>query len=77
MLGETVCYKLPRPLSSTSELLDSDGMYILDDGRYVYLYIGRNVPGERLQQLFNIDPHARPSVSACCSPCNKLCAVLT
>lgn len=60
MLGETVCYKLPRPLSSTSELLDSDGMYILDDGRYVYLYIGRNVPGERLQQLFNIDPHARP-----------------
>jgi hypothetical protein len=64
MLGDLVRYTLPRALSSTSELLDSEGMFLLDDGRYMYLYIGRNVPGERLQELFNIDPRARPEVKS-------------
>lgn len=62
LLGDIVRYKLPRPLNSSSELLDSDGIFLLNDGRYIYMYIGRTVSHEKLLDWFGIQPSERPEV---------------
>jgi len=48
-------------LPVTSEVFDSDGIYLLDDGFYIYIYIGRGVPQSLLQELFSLSAHERPS----------------
>lgn len=45
---------LPRPLTLSSESVTSNGLYLLDDGRYMYLYIGSDLPTPLLDQVFNI-----------------------
>ena len=40
---------LPSPLAATSEALESDGIYLLDDGCMMYLIIGKNVPLQWLE----------------------------
>lgn len=53
--------KLPHSMPPTSEILDADGIYILDDGTICWLYIGRAVATELIEGLFNVYNHDRPS----------------
>lgn len=46
--------KLPNTLSVTSEVFESDGIYLLDDTTYLWLYIGRNVPSQDLEEWFGL-----------------------
>jgi len=43
---------LPPVLKLSSDSIRSDGIYLLDDGRSLYIWIGDNVPGEITSQLF-------------------------
>ena len=45
---------LPTPLTLSSESVSSDGLYLLDDGRYMYLYIGSDLPAAFLEDVFAI-----------------------
>ena len=47
-------------LPVTSEVFDSDGIYMLDDGFYLYIYIGRGVSQSLLEELFAVPAHERP-----------------
>ena len=40
---------LPSPLAATSEALESEGIYLLDDGCTMYFIIGKNVPSQWLE----------------------------
>ena len=46
--------KLPKSLPVTSEVFESDGIYLLDDGSSLWLYIGRNVTPDLLNEWFNL-----------------------
>lgn len=52
--------QLPRALPCSSEILDSSGMYLLDDGITIWLYIGRNMPLDELDEIFDPNPAALP-----------------
>jgi protein transport protein SEC24 len=43
---------MPTPVALASEVLDSRGVYLLDDGRILIAWVGRAVPAELLQDLF-------------------------
>jgi len=45
---------LPMPLTLSSEYISSDGLYLLDDGRYMYLYIGADLSQSLLEEVFAI-----------------------
>lgn len=45
---------LPTSLSVTSEVFESDGIYLLVDNFTMWLYIGRNVPQHQLQEWFGL-----------------------
>ena len=45
---------LPVPLTLSSESISQNGLYLLDDGRYMYLYIGADLPAQFLQEVFSI-----------------------
>lgn len=53
--------KLPRTVSVTSEVFESDGLYLLDDGSTLWLYVGRNVPQADIAEWFGLYPSQRPS----------------
>lgn len=60
----TVVSRLPKLLSVTSEVFESDGVYLLDDGDHFFIYVGRNVSMETLEEWFEV-----PSpFSMSCSP---------
>ena len=46
---QSLLLQLPAPLSVTSEALESDGMYLLDDGTIMWLILGKNVPLDWLE----------------------------
>lgn len=48
--------QLPRSLPCSSEILDSGGFYLLDDGADLWLYVGRNMPADELDELFDPNP---------------------
>jgi protein transport protein SEC24 len=52
---------LPRSLIVSSEVFESDGVYLLDEGSTLYLYIGRNVSQSRIEEWFSAPAHSRPS----------------
>merc|ERR1719512_16718 len=43
---------LPEMLNLTSESMQQDGIYLLEDGETMLMWIGRAVPNELLQTLF-------------------------
>jgi hypothetical protein len=45
---------MPLPLTLSSESVSSTGLYLLDDGRYMYLYIGSDLPMPFLEEVFLI-----------------------
>jgi Sec23/Sec24 helical domain len=50
MLGpQSLHALLPSPLAVTSEALESDGLYLLDDGSIIWLIVGKSVPIEWLE----------------------------
>ena len=50
MLGpQSLHALLPSPLAVTSEALESDGLYLLDDSSIIWLIVGRSVPLEWLE----------------------------
>ena len=49
---ESVSIILPPPLAVTSEAIESDGIYLLDDGVIMWFIIGKNIPIEWLKDLF-------------------------
>jgi hypothetical protein len=50
---------LPVPLTLSSESVSSNGLYLLDDGRYMYLYIGSDLPQQFLEDVFDIKGDGR------------------
>jgi Sec23/Sec24 helical domain len=46
---QSLLLHLPAPLTVTSEALESDGMYLLDDGTMMWLILGKNVPLDWLE----------------------------
>ena len=46
---QSLLLHLPAPLTVTSEALESDGMYLLDDGTMMWLILGKNIPLDWLE----------------------------
>lgn len=46
---------VPVALPPTSENLSSSGVFLLDDGEELLLYVGRSVSGEVMSELFGVD----------------------
>ena len=42
---------MPPPLAVTSEAIENDGIYLLDDGVIMWLIIGKNIPTDWLCAL--------------------------
>lgn len=47
--------EVPVALPPTSEKLTSDGVFLLDCGEELVLYVGRSVGGEVMSELFGVD----------------------
>lgn len=47
--------EIPKALPPTSEKLSSEGVFLLDNGEELLLYVGRSVSGEVMQELFGVD----------------------
>lgn len=45
---------LPNPLTLSSESISQQGLYLLDDGRYMYLYIGSELHAQVIEEVFQI-----------------------
>jgi protein transport protein SEC24 len=39
----------------SSEKLEQDGVYLLEDGRDVHIWVGRQVPADQLKACFGVD----------------------
>eukprot|EP00752_Nemacystus_decipiens_P016511 g14759.t1 len=52
---------VPAALPPTSEKLTSSGVFLLDDGEELLLYVGRSVSGEVMSELFGVDAVPGPS----------------
>lgn len=52
--GASQRVQLPKRLSCSSEHLSSSGVFLLDAGLALFIYVGRDVPGEMLQVLFGV-----------------------
>eukprot|EP00918_Siedleckia_nematoides_P058075 GHVU01126609.1.p1 GENE.GHVU01126609.1~~GHVU01126609.1.p1 ORF type:complete len:695 (+),score=115.20 GHVU01126609.1:285-2087(+) len=50
----------PRAPGVGSDALQSDAVYLLDEGSTLYLYVGRTVSSSELEEWFNVPPHASP-----------------
>ncbi len=50
--GEPPAVALPPALNLTAERLSSDGVYLLDSGLELYLWVGRRAPAQLLSALF-------------------------
>ena len=48
--------KMLLPMTPTAELLESDQIYLLDDQSFLWLYIGRSVSQELIEEIFSINP---------------------
>jgi protein transport protein SEC24 len=48
------CVQLPRPTPASVESLRDDGVYLVDNGIRVYLYLGRLVPPETRDALLRV-----------------------
>lgn len=46
---------VPAALPPTSEKLTSSGIFLLDNGEELLLYVGRSVSGEVMLELFGVD----------------------
>jgi protein transport protein SEC24 len=55
---QAAALRIPRSMPVTAEVLRSDGIYLLDDGAYMFLYIGRNIPFESIEDWFGIEAYA-------------------
>lgn len=51
--------KLPTPIASSSETFESTGLYLMDDGDKLWLYIGRYFNVNLLEELFGLPIHGR------------------
>lgn len=50
--------RLPKCLPVTSEIFDSDGIYLMDDGTFLWLYVGRDC--QRALEIFGLSPYEKP-----------------
>jgi len=50
--GQTI---LPPHVSLSSEKIESAGIYLMDEGSQLLMWIGREVPAELLRDLFNVE----------------------
>jgi hypothetical protein len=50
----------PRANGVGSESMQSDAVYLLDEGSTMYLYVGRSVSASEIDEWFNVPPHANP-----------------
>jgi hypothetical protein len=52
--GEEIMTKLPeKMLPPSSEVLESDGLYLIDDGHILWVYVGRTVSQSQLERWFS------------------------
>lgn len=51
---EVDIHSLPRVPVVSSEYLESDGFYVLNDNNILWLYLGKNLPEHDLEDWFNI-----------------------
>lgn len=56
--GEIIT-KIPRASYASSEMLDNEGIYLLDDLDCLWLYIGRSVQHTFLEECFAIGAQVR------------------
>lgn len=59
---------LPSGLSLSRDKMRTDGLYLLDDGRFLYLYVGENISDELLWAAFGIDRSQPPPYSYVLAP---------
>lgn len=53
---------IPSPLPPTSEKLVSDGVFLLDGGEEMLIYVGRTVSAEVMYELFGVDVPAGETI---------------
>jgi protein transport protein SEC24 len=53
-LKDMVNNVLPSSLPLSSEQLDSTGVFLLENGKDVFIYVGKTVSVDVLQQLFGV-----------------------
>lgn len=53
----------PRAPGVGSDALQSDSVYLLDEGSTLFLYVGRTVSSSELEEWFNVAPHVSPRPS--------------
>jgi hypothetical protein len=59
--------KISHPINPSSENFESDQIYLLDDRSFLWLFVGRSVSPELLEEVFFLDkqrPHDRPDTLA-------------
>lgn len=65
---------IPSPLPPTSEKLVSDGVFLLDVGEEMLIYVGRTVSAEVMYELFGVDVPAGETIGReeiGCNSCNR------
>lgn len=50
---------LPSALKLSSESIETQGLYLLDDGRFMYMYIGQHLPESLLNDIFEIQTDSK------------------
>lgn len=45
---------LPPPLALTSERLERHGLFLIEDGQTIFLWVGRDAVPQLVQDVFNI-----------------------
>lgn len=56
ILGQDGRVHVPTSLTLNTESIHSDGLYLLDNGRCIYLWIGENLDPHVLSEVFAVDP---------------------
>ena len=58
--GEDIGFvRMPQPLSPSMESLQDDGIYLIDDGLEIYLYAGKLVPRDIVEDITSSDGNTR------------------
>jgi protein transport protein SEC24 len=71
---------LPEPLNLTSERLERHGLFLIEDGQNIFLWIGRDAVPQLVQDVFDLPSYAElpggkvRRTSSCLRPPRQSCA---
>jgi protein transport protein SEC24 len=49
---------MPTPLPLTSERLERHGLYLIEDGQTIFLWVGRDAVPQLVMDVFNLPSYA-------------------